>query len=168
MYFDVNNLCRAPMCEFVLKHSNGLTPILIIPVFQMIRPLDIFWSWTWHKNLPLCPEHRVPPGCNLCKLMTTLHHKEKCISHYRKVKHDLANGLNLKNVHRVLHFKHGAYLKPYTDLNTQQRAQAKNEFENKSFILMNNGVFVKTMENIREHRIVKILNKWDSRYGAKI
>lgn len=32
---------------------------------------------------------------------------------------------------------------------------------------MNNVVFGKKILNIREHRIVKILNKWDGRYAAK-
>ena len=55
-------------------------------------------------------------------------------------------------MHRTIECRQEAWLKPYIDINTELRKQAKNDFEKDIFRLMNSSVFGKTMENVRNHR----------------
>jgi hypothetical protein len=85
----------------------------------------------------------------VAKLVPNLRNKKNYVVHYRNLKLYLELGLQLKKVYRVLKCEQSAWLKPYIEYNTKQRAVAKSAFEKDFFKLMNNAVFGKTMENVR-------------------
>ena len=58
---------------------------------------------------------------------------------------------------KVLELNQKAWLKPYEDMNTELRTKAINIFEKESFKQINNSVFGNTMENVKNHRDIKIV-----------
>ena len=70
--------------------------------------------------------------------------------------------LKLKKVHHVLKFNQSQWLKPYTETNTQKRIEAEknNDKDGKAlYKLMNNVIYGKAMENLRNRIYVKLVNK---------
>ena len=57
-----------------------------------------------------------------------------------------------KKVHKVIKFNKKSWLKPYINMNTELRKKAKKGFEKYFFKLMNNALFGKTTENLKNYR----------------
>ena len=69
----------------------------------------------------------------------------------------LKHGLKSKIVHWVIEFQQSRWMKIYIMLNTRLRIAAKNGFEKDFFRLMNNSVFGKAIENIWNHKDMKLV-----------
>ena len=99
-----------------------------------------------HNDYPLAPERIVVNKVE--KLIPTLRKKDRYVLHHRNLKQYLEMGMNLMKIYRGISFAEDAWLKPYIEFSTKLRTEASSEFEKDFFILMNNSVFGKTMENI--------------------
>ena len=103
------------------------------------------------------------------KLEPNLKDKKGYVVHIKALDQALKHGLKLKMVRRVIEFQQSKWMKAYIMWNTKLRKDAKNEFEKDFFKLMNNSVFGKTMENIRNHMDIKLVtsNKKYLKYVMK-
>ena len=172
MYLDANNLYGWAMSQklptggfkwLTDKEINNLYNNQILQVWKRnpcILEVDLEYSEKLHdphNDYPLCPE-RVKCKNGVEKLIPNLRDKTKYVIHYENLIQCLQQGLILKKIHRGIKFTESEWLKPYIDMNTNLRTQAKNNFEKDFFKLKNNSVFGKTMENIRNRVNVKLVN----------
>ena len=109
-----------------------------------------------HNDYPLAPERLKIGGVE--KLIPNLWDKKKYIVHHENLKLYLELGLKVKKIHRRIKFREEPWMRSYIELNTSLRTKGKNDFEKDFFKLMNNSVFGKTMENIRNRVDVKLVN----------
>jgi len=165
-YLDANNLyCWAmsqplPLNNFEWMTENDLSywrqlsgqegKGCILEV-DLVYPKEVH---NLHNDFPLAPERVVVYKVE--KLIPTLGDKKNYVLHYGNLKQYLEMGLKLSKIHRGVSFNEEAWLKPYIELNTQLRLKATNDFEKDFFKLMNNSVFGKTVENIRNRVDVRL------------
>ena len=172
MYLDANNLYGWAMSQKLPVHSfkwmsnkeiENIFNNRIVQVWEKtpcILEVDLEYPeelHDLHNDYPLCPE-RVECDNGVKKLIPNLRHKNNYVIHYENLIQCLRLGMKLKKIHRGLKFVESAWLKPYIDTNVILRTQAKNNFEKDFFKLMNNAVFGKTMENIRNRVNIKLVD----------
>ena len=108
-----------------------------------------------HSDLPFLPERMKINKST--KLVCNVQDKENYPVHVLALKQALNHGLKLTKVQSVIEFGQEEWLKPYIDMNTELRKNSKDDFEKDFFKLMNNLAFGKTIENVRNHRGIKLV-----------
>ena len=108
-------------------------------------------SYNLHNDLPFVPETMKIEKVE--KLVANLHYKKEYVIQSKKFKTSTKLWNNIEKMQRAMKLNQEAWLKLYIDLNTELRKNAKNDFEKDFFKLMNNAVFRKTMENVRNRLI---------------
>ena len=109
-----------------------------------------------HNDLPFMCNRMKIGGVE--KLVTDLYYNRKYVIHIRVLQQALDHGLVPEKIHRTIEFRQSPWMKEYITFNTQLRTATANDFEKDFYKLMNNAVFGKTMENIRKHRNIKLVN----------
>ena len=109
-----------------------------------------------HSDLPFLSERKKIEKCN--KLIW-LSYKKNYFIHMKALKQALNHRLIPKKCPGWFSLIKKAWLKPYIDMNTELRKEAKNDFEKDFFKLMSNAVFGKTMKNVRKHRNFKLVTR---------
>ena len=168
-YLDANNLYGWAMVQnlpthgFLWKEAEDFTPEKIDELVKKdkrgyLLEVDVEYPKELHENhneLPFLTE-RMNMG-RVEKLVPNLKDKKRYVVQIKALSQAFKHGLKLKKVHRVIEFQQSRWMKAYIMLNTRLRKDAKNEFEKDFFKLMNNSVFGKTMENIRNHKDMKLV-----------
>ena len=170
MYLDENNLYGCGMSMKLPTHGfKWLTGGEMDKIYEnrhnlnkmpCILEVDLEYPENLHdlhNDYPLCPE-KVKCKNGVEKLIPNLRDKTKYVLHYKNLIQCLDMGLKIKHIHKGIKFVESEWMKPYIDKNTNLRAKAKNNFEKDFYKLMNNSVFGKTMENIRNRVDVKLVN----------
>ena len=170
MYLDANNLYGCAMSMKLPTHGfKWLTGGEIEKIYEnrhnlnkipCILEVDITYLENLHdlhSDYPFCAES-VKCKNGVEKLIPNLRNKKKYVLHYKNLIQCLDMGLKVTRIHRGIKFVESEWMKPYIDMNTNLRTEAKNNFEKDFFKLMNNSVFGKTMENIRNRVNVKLVN----------
>ena len=172
MYLDANNLYGCAMSKKLPTHGfkwlldreiGKLFNNQVLQVWEKIPcilEVDLEYPETLHdlhNDYPFCPE-KVKCKNGVEKLIPNLNDKTKYVIHYKNLIQCLRAGMKLKKIHSGIKFVESEWMKPYIDKNTNLRAMTKNNFEKDFYKLMNNSVFGKTMENLRNRVDVRLVN----------
>ncbi len=161
LYLDANNLYGWAMSK-PLPHKNfkwipddelkdwKSKPCILEVDLEYPKNLHDF-----HNEYPLAPE-KLTIG-KVEKLIPNLNDKSKYVLHNENLKLYLKMGLKLVKIHRGITFEESCFMRSYIDLNTNMRTKGTTDFEKDFYKLMNNSVFGKTMENVRNRVNVKLV-----------
>ena len=113
--------------DFIKNYDENSNKGYILEV-NVEYPKNVF---NLHRDLPFLAARKKIEKSK--KLVCSINDEENYVVHIRALKQALNHELMLKKVHRVIQFNQEAWLKPYIDMNTKLRTDAKNDFERDVF-----------------------------------
>lgn len=193
IYLDANNLYGYAMCEYLpykgFKWNNDdWTTDKILSLDDKgakgyLFSVDLHIPEDKHdyfNNYVPCPENTTInkewvsewmkadyKQSKIGKLCTTFFDKVNYVVNYRYLKLVLSLGVELIKVNKVLEYEQSNYMEQYIMLNTNLRQKCKNDFEKDFYKLMNNSVFGKTMENVRNRINFRLISTEDEALRVK-
>ena len=173
---DANNLYGWAMSQSLLTHGfkwmRDLTKETVMDILEKanhsmsnlgrkgyIFEVDLEYPhklWKSHNDYPLAPEKMIVNGVE--KLICHFKPRKNYVVHYQNLRQYLEMGIRLTAVHRGISFYQSSWMEPYIRKNTELRKTAANSFEKDFFKLMNNSVFGKTIENIRNRQNIILVD----------
>ena len=136
--------------DFIKNYDEGDVGYLLLVDIEYPKTLHML-----HSDLSFLPDRMKVNRVK--KLVCNVTDKENYSIHIVALKQASNVGLKLIRVHSVISFRQEACLKPYINLNTELRKNAKNEFEKDFYNLKINSIYGKTGQNDRKHRDIKLV-----------
>ena len=170
-YLDANNLYGWAMSQPLLTggfrwiNCDSWDPVRLVNMlsndinYGYLLEVDVEYPRDLHdahNDIPFtCGKMKIG---GVEKLIPNLCDKKNYVIHIRALKQAIDHGLVLSRIYRCIRFRQSPWMKEYIDFNTRLRTAARTDFEKDFYKLMNNSVFGKTMENIRRHRDIRLVN----------
>ena len=178
VYFDANNLYgyamskKLPIRNFKCLDKDDLSKFndeLIKKYDENSEIGHIFevdkeypkHSRMLHGDLPFLPERMKINKST--KLFCNVQDKKNYVVHIVALNQALDHGFKITKVHEIIQFDQEVWLKPYIDMNTRLRTEAKNDFEKDYFKLKIDAFYGKTKGNPRNHRDIRIVTSGKKR-----
>ena len=80
---------------------------------------------------------------------------------------NVRHGKVVDEIHEIISFKQNIWLEKYSTFNTQNRNEAKNEFQKDFYKLLDNTFYGKTMENVRSRSRLEFIKKYEYKKNNK-
>ena len=172
-FFPTNWFKWKELKKFHLNKSPSNSSKGFVFEFDLKYPKEL---WQLHNNYLLAPDkikikkymlpkYQLMIIGNVKKLIANLFHKENYAPHYKNLQLYLRLGIKLKKVHPVWKFNQSQSPKPFVEFDTYKKIQAEKNGDKDGralYKLMNNAVYDKTMENLRNWIDVSLVgNKKD-------
>ena len=145
---DANNLYGWSMMQpLPYKNFKWITTDKILPQspnIGHIYEVDLKYPsnlHNLHNDFPLMPTKHLAEGSKAEKLVPHLNDRKNYIVDCVTLHYYIKLGIVVEKIHKTLEYSQKPWLKPYIDINTKARQNAKSEFEKSFYKLLNNSVY---------------------------